>query len=144
MAGALLDTHTLLWLVNGDNLTDEALEAIAENQAAGTLYASPITGWELALAAQKPPAAHRPDLGGLPAAAWFREALQVTGAKLIPVKQRIALEAADVATVFARKDPGDCFLIATARVRHIPIITRDGPMRDLALARPDYLQVIAC
>lgn len=91
MAGALLDTHTLLWLANGDNLTDEALEAIAENQAAGTLYASPITGWELALAAQKPPAAHRPDLGGLPAAAWFREALQATGAKMIPVKKRIGL-----------------------------------------------------
>ncbi len=144
MPGALLDTHTLLWLVNGDNLSDEALDAIAENQAAGALYASPITGWELAVAAQKPPAAHRPDLGGRAAAHWFREAIQVTGAKLIPIKQRIATEAADVATVYARKDPGDCFLIATARVRRIPIITRDGAMRDLARDRPDYLSVIVC
>jgi PIN domain nuclease of toxin-antitoxin system len=144
LPGALLDTHTLLWLVNGDNLSDEALDAIAENQAAGALYASPITGWELAVAAQKPPAAHRPDLGGRAAAHWFREAIQVTGAKLIPIKQRIATEAADVATVYARKDPGDCFLIATARVRRIPIITRDGAMRDLARDRPDYLSVIVC
>ena len=144
MPGALLETHALLWLVNGDNLSDEALDAIAENQAAGTLYASPITGWELAVAAQKPPAAHRPDLGGRAAAQWFRDAVQVTGAKLIPIKQRIAAVAADVATVYARKDPGDCFLIATARVRRIPIITRDGAMRDLALDRPDYLSVIIC
>jgi PIN domain nuclease of toxin-antitoxin system len=144
LPGALLDTHALLWLVNGDNLTDEALDAIATNQAAGTLYASPITGWELAVAAQKPPAADRPDLGGQAASHWFREALQVTGAKLIPVKQRIAIEAAAVAAVYARKDPGDCFLIATARVRGIPLITRDGAILELARAQPDYLSVIAC
>ena len=130
--------------MNGDDLSDDALETIAANQAAGTLYASPITGWELGLAAQKPRAAHRPDLGGLEAGAWFRAALAVTGAKLIPIRQRIGLEAAAVPATYGRGDPGDCFLIATARVRRIPIITRDGPMCDLAQAQPDYLQVIAC
>ncbi len=144
MTGALLDTHALLWLVNGDTLTDQALDAIATHQAAGALYASPITGWELAVAAQKPPAAHRPDLGGLTASNWFRDALQVTGAKLIPIKQRIAIEAAEVAAVYARKDPGDCFLIATARVRNIPLITRDGAILALAEAQPGYLSVIEC
>jgi PIN domain nuclease of toxin-antitoxin system len=68
----------------------------------------------------------------------------LTGAKLAPVHQRIAFEAADVATVYARKDPGDCFLIATARIRRIPIITRDAAMVDLAEAQPDYLRVIQC
>jgi PIN domain nuclease of toxin-antitoxin system len=58
--------------------------------------------------------------------------------------QSIAFEAAEVPTVYSRKDPGDCFLIATARVRGIPIITRDFAMRDLARDRPDYLSVIIC
>lgn len=49
-----------------------------------------------------------------------------------------------MATVYARKDPGDCFLIATARIRRIPIITRDAAMVDLAEAQPDYLRVIQC
>jgi PIN domain nuclease of toxin-antitoxin system len=54
------------------------------------------------------------------------------------------LEAAEVVNVYARKDPGDCFLIATARIRRMPIITRDAAMIDLALTRPDYLAVIEC
>ena len=145
MPGALLDTHTLYWLVSGtDDLTDAALVAIAEQQAAGTLLVSPITAWELAVAAQKPPGPGRPDLGGQLAREWFREAVRLTGAKLVPVQQRIALEAADVATVYSRKDPGDCFLIATARMRRVPIVTRDTAMVDLAKAQPDYLQVIGC
>ncbi len=145
MAGALLDTHALYWLVSGTGeLTDAALVAIGEHQAAGTLFVSPITAWELAVAAQKRPGAGRPDLGDQLAHDWFREAVRLTGARLIPIHQRIALEAADVATIYARKDPGDCFLIATARVRRIPIITRDAEMLALAQERPSYLATIQC
>lgn len=144
MPGALLDTHALLWLVNGDNLSDEALDAIAESQAINALFVSPISAWEIALAAQKPALARRPNLQGNPAAAWFQEAVRVTGARIIPIHQRIALEAANVAEIYARKDPGDCILIATARVRRIPIITRDQPMCDLARDAPDYLAVVGC
>lgn len=58
MPGALLDTHALYWLVTAaDILLEEAILAIAVNQAAGTLYVSPITGWELAVASRK--AAHK-------------------------------------------------------------------------------------
>jgi len=58
--------------------------------------------------------------------------------------QAITFEAADVPTIYSRRDPGDCFLIATARLKRIPIITRDGAMCDLARDRPDYLSVIIC
>lgn len=58
--------------------------------------------------------------------------------------QVVAFEAAEVPLIYGRKDPGDCFLIATARVRGLPIVTRDGAMHDLARERPDYLSVIAC
>ncbi len=55
MPGALLDTHALYWLVSGAKpLADEALVAIGETQTAGALFVSPITAWELAIAAQKP------------------------------------------------------------------------------------------
>ena len=42
------------------------------------------------------------------------------------------------------KDPGDCFLIATARVRRIPIVTRDGVMQTIAAEKAGYLDVIVC
>jgi hypothetical protein len=60
---------------------------------------------ELAVAAQKRPGPGRPDLGGQFAREWFRDAVRLTGARLAPVHERIAFEAAEVATVYARKDP---------------------------------------
>lgn len=142
---ALLDTHALYWLVNAVKpLANGALVAIAEAQAVDRLYVSPATAWELGVAAGKPPRADRPDLGDLPASRWFREAMIVTGARLVPIHQKIALEAAEVVARTGHKDPGDCFLIATARVRRLPIITRDRVMRDLAAADPTYLSVIEC
>ena len=142
MAGALLNSHTLYWLVSGvETLTDQALVAIGENQAAGTLYASPITAWELTIASKKP--AHRgpPDLGPGSPALWFREAVKAVEAKIIPIRQTIAVEAAAVVEATGHRDPGDCYLIATARVRKIPIITRDNILIGLDRA---YLDVIEC
>jgi PIN domain nuclease of toxin-antitoxin system len=143
LAGVLLDSHTLYWLVSGEKpLSDDALVAIGENQEAGTLYVSPITAWELTLAARKP--AHRdpPVLGVGTPQQWFREAIRATEARLLPIQQRIALEAAAIVAATEHGDPGDCFLIATARMRRIPIITRDRVMIDLA--DRGHLDVIEC
>lgn len=143
--GALLDTHALYWLVSEtEALSDAALVVIAEQQAARTLYVSPITAWELGVIALKPRQMERPDLGDLTPRQWFREAVRLVGASLVPVRQTIALEAAEVVATTGHKDPGDCFLIATARVRKIPIITRDRVMLNLARDSPEYLTVIGC
>jgi PIN domain nuclease of toxin-antitoxin system len=83
-----------------------------------------------------------PNLGiGMPSK-WFSETVAATGSKIIPIKQRIACEAAAVAIDTGHKDTGDCYLIATAGIRKIPIITRDTITQGLAL--PDHLQVIVC
>ena len=144
MPGVLLDTHTLLWLVNGAALSEDAITAIAQAQRDRMLFVSAISGWELSVAAQKAPGPGRPDLGGRPASLWFRAALTLTGAKLATITQAITFEAAEVPTIYSRRDPGDCFLIATARVKRIAIVTRDRAMCDLARERPDYLNVITC
>lgn len=145
LAGILLDTHALFWLVSGeDNLAEEALVAIGENQQAGTLYVSPITSWELSVATQKGRVAGRPHLGEQPVARWFREAISVTEAKIIPIKQRIACEAAEVVVTTGHKDPGDCFLMATARVSKLSLVTRDGIIRQIADADPNYLDIVVC
>lgn len=143
MPGALLDTHALYWLVTSvDTLSEESLVAIAECQVAGTLWLSPITAWELTIAARKPANRDPPDLGPGTPSRWFSAAVAATGARVAPIRQRIACEAAAVVADTGHKDPGDCYLIATARVKRIPIITRDAVMHGLA-AR-SYLQVIPC
>ncbi|TFF25028.1 PIN domain-containing protein [Jiella endophytica] len=143
MAGALLDTHALYWLTAASEpLSDEAILLISEHKAGGTLYVSPISAWELALAAQKPAHKNPVDLGGKAPAIWFSHALAATAAKVIPIRQRIACEAAMVVEETGHKDPGDCYLVATARVRRLSIVTRDAVL--LGLASPGYLDVIAC
>lgn len=63
---------------------------------------------------------------------------------MIPIQQRISCEAAKVVTDTGHKDPGDCFLIATARIRRVPIVTRDGIIRSIAAENAGYLDVIEC
>ena len=137
----LLDTHALLWLARGEALERAALDAIADAQEAGTLYASAITAWELGVAGLK--RTNRPELGMAPLL-WFRRALRSTGAKLATITPAVAAEAAAVPAAYGRGDPGDCFLIATARVRRLSLVTRDGPILRLAAARPSYIQAVEC
>ncbi len=119
-----------------------ALAAIAAAQLASHVLISPISVSEAALALRKPNG--RPNLGGRDAAQWFRAAVKLPGFKLANLTRRIALEAAKVPAIFGRGDPGDCFLIATAHVKRIPIVTRDQQMLRLAKTRPSYLTVIPC
>jgi len=139
----LLDTHTLYWLITAaGTLSEEALIAIADNQTNGTLYVSPITAWELSIASRKPPHKDPPSLGTQSPSRWFSDAVAATKARVVPIHQRIACEAAAVVTDTGHRDPGNCYLIATARVKKIAIITRDSVM--LRLASPPYFNVIVC
>lgn len=123
-------------------MSADALEAIAGAQLDGKLFLSPITGWEAALALTKRDG--RPDLGDRDGAAWFRAARQLPGASLVPIGPRIALEAARVPALYGRGDPGDCFIIATARMKRVPIVTRDHAILDLAAREPAHVAVVPC
>jgi PIN domain nuclease of toxin-antitoxin system len=144
MVRLLLDSNALIWLVGTKPMQPTALLAITNAQAAGTLYVSPMTAWEIALASQKKNPDRRPDLGGLDAATWFRQARRRADAKLILIGSQIALEAARVPAILGQGDPGDCFIVATARVKRLVVVTRDGPLQALATAQPDYLGVLPC
>ena len=137
----LLDTHALLWLVRGEFRTKAAIAAVLTAQEEGRLYVSAISAWELGVAELK--RRDRPDLG-MPSAAWFRQALATTGARLATISVSVAAEASTVPAVYGSGDPGDCFIIATARVRRIPVVTRDGRMLALAVSAPDYLEAVEC
>ena len=142
MSAVLLDTNAIIWFMARDRLERAALEAIAIAQSAGNVLISPISSWEAALALRKRHG--QPDLGGRDAAQWFRAVLKVPGFRLANLTRRVALEAAQVPVILGRGDPGDCFLVATARIKHIPIVTRDHQILRLAKTRPDYLSAVRC
>jgi len=144
MPGLLLDTNAMVWFLAEAPLEDAALFAIARAQADRTLFVSPISAWEAALAIRKTNPDRRPNLNGQDAARWFVRGRRSIGARLVTIGHAIALEAARVPEIYGSGDPGDCFLIATTRVKTLTIVTRDGPMAALAAARPDYLDLIPC
>jgi PIN domain nuclease of toxin-antitoxin system len=142
MSSVLLDTNALIWFLNGDYLDPAALLAIAEAQTSHGIFLSPISAWEAALAVQK--FRRQPDLGGRDASQWFRAALKVPGTRLVRSSSKIAIEAAKVPSIYGHGDPGDCFIIATARVKKLRLVTRDARMHRLAARLPEYLQTIRC
>ena len=144
MTRLLLDSNALIWPAETKPMQASALTAIRDAQTAGTLFVSPVTAWEIALASRKKDYARRPDLGGLDPASWFREARRRTGARLVLIGSQIALEAARVPVILGQGDPGDCFIVATAHVKQCAVVTRDSDMEALSAAQPDYLKVVGC
>jgi PIN domain nuclease of toxin-antitoxin system len=140
----LLDTNALIWFLAAEFMEPEALVAITQAQEAGSLYVSPISAWEAAMAQNKTNPAKRPNLNGLDAATWFRRACATTGSKIARIGSQIALEAAKIPQVSGNGDPGDCFIIATARVNKLAVVTRDGKMQRLPASDPAFLSTVAC
>jgi PIN domain nuclease of toxin-antitoxin system len=142
MPGLLLDTHAVIWMISGEALHPLARLRIAAAQAARTLCISPVTAWEVGVGTLK--TKNRPDTQGLPPDIWFEKAVLNTGARILPITKAIALEASLVPAIYGSGDPGDCFLIATARVRGLLLVTCDERIARLPRRMPEYLQVVGC
>jgi PIN domain nuclease of toxin-antitoxin system len=142
MSGLLLDTHAVIWMIAGEPLRPSAEARIAAAQAARMLFISPITAWEVGVGALK--RKNRPDIQGLSPDIWFDKAVLSIGARVLPITKAIAVEASRVPAIYGSGDPGDCFLIATARVRRLSLVTRDERIANLANRVPGYLQVFPC
>ena len=143
-AGLLLDTHVQLWLEGKLLIPPDTLKEIGLAGTKGKLYYSDIAHWELGVALGKRNPDRRPDLGGLAPAAWLERLRRRFHVRALGISAAISEEAGLMSATLGYGDPGDCFLIATARVHGLTLVTHD--MRILALARrkPDYVSVLAC
>jgi PIN domain nuclease of toxin-antitoxin system len=141
LVGALLDTHSLYWAVSGEQpLSAEAKAFLGKSQTSSSVFISAVVAWELSLAARK--RHNAPSFGNLSIDEWLQQARKQVFVRTIPITERIAIEAATVVTDTGHKDPGDGYIIATARVRNITIITRDAAI--LKIAASGYVKAIAC
>lgn len=142
--GVLLDTNALVWFAAGERLNDGALLEIARAQSQARLFVSAISAWEVALALQKTNPTRRPNLGGADAASWFKSVIETSHARVVPVNATIAVEAASVTSSYRISDPGDCHIVATARVRRLMLITRDAALIALSKRDATALSALAC
>ncbi len=124
----LLDTHIWLWWVFGDARVGNAgiRALIHEGEHAHRLSISAISIWEALLLRE----AGRIRIDG-DLRAWLREAREKFVVAALPVDERVALESRMLPGVF-HSDPGDRFIVATARIAGACVATTDRRILEYA------------
>lgn len=120
MKKLLLDTHIWIWSVLEPERLARSVAAELENPE-NELYLSPISIWEVLMLAQK----GRVDLRG-EARRWITRALRELSLGEAAVTHEVAQEIGRLG--LAHRDPADHFLLATAKVFGLTLVTAD---RDL-------------
>jgi PIN domain nuclease of toxin-antitoxin system len=134
----LLDTCTIIWMVDDAPLSDIARAAIRRAANSDSVFVSPVSAWEIGLIANRASAGFRFHPS---AVLWFQTLLAKPGIYLTPLAPDAAIEAAALPGRLHR-DPADRLLIATARDLGVPLVTRDA--RILAYAAQGHLDAIPC
>lgn len=121
----LLDTHVLVWAMEGDgrlgSRSGRLIEGAAED---GTLFVSAITPWEIAMLAENGRLALGRDVG-----AWLGAALALPGIRLAPITPAVAVDSVRLPGDF-HADPADRLIIATARELGATLLTADRAILD--------------
>jgi PIN domain nuclease of toxin-antitoxin system len=114
----LLDTNAVIWLAAGpDGLGRRARDLLLDARDRQALFLSVVTLWELAVLAQKGRLRLEGDL-----ARWSHDA-EAVGYAFLSVDALVVLEACRLPGFHA--DPADRFLVATARLNGLTLITGD-------------------
>jgi PIN domain nuclease of toxin-antitoxin system len=132
----LLDTCAVLWVANGETISDEAREAIAQAAAGDAVFVSPISAWEVATLVQK----GRVMLSMAPDS-WFEALLALPGVRLAPMPPRTLMASAFLPGS-PPSDPADRIIAATARAENLVLITRDRKL--LSYGAEGHLRGLAC
>ena len=117
MRPLLLDTCAVLRLANGEfgKFSRSAMDAMRE---AGMLYVSPISEWEISLKWKQ---------GGiklpLEPRELMRKMVDAYSLSLVPLSEEVMFRATELPDI--HKDPADRFIIATALLGNMVVVTTD-------------------
>jgi PIN domain nuclease of toxin-antitoxin system len=112
----LLDTCGLLWLAHEQKkISQEILKRIDESPI---VYVSAITSFEIGLKYKTGKL-----LLPVPPKEWFTEIISHHDISVIDLDEDICLKATELPEI--HRDPCDRFIIATALIRNLPVITAD-------------------
>jgi PIN domain nuclease of toxin-antitoxin system len=100
------------------------------------LLFSAVSAWELGLLVEKKRLAFV-----IPVETWVNRFVSRPGIRVIPLDLNMALRATSLPQPFVH-DPADRFLVSTARILSVPILTRDKHILDYS--RAGHVRAIAC
>ncbi len=116
----VLDTHVLIWLINGDQtLSSNVKQAIDEASAGGETLVPVVCFWEVGMLHSK----RRLHLEK-PPLEWTRDALNRPGIQVAPFIPEIAISSTQLPGNF-HQDPADRVIVATGRALDATVVTRD-------------------
>ncbi len=120
----LLDTHIWIWWVDDpDRLTEGQIAILEANEQQGLLL-SKISVWEVAKLVEK----GRIEFS-VPIVEWITLATQYPGIQLVDLTNDIIVESTQLPGSF-HNDPADQLIVATSRVKNIPLLTADSKILD--------------
>ena len=112
----ILDTCALLWLASGNKrLTKTVLKAIKEAPAVSV---SAISGFEVAIKVGRGKL-----VLPLGPTDWFQQVIVHHGLTALPLELSVCIAAAKLPAI--HNDPCDRFIIATARLNQLTVVTTD-------------------
>ena len=118
---ALLDTHALVWWVDGSKkLAREQYRATERAASTGALFVSEISFWEIAMLVEVGKLSVREPLDE-----WLERAAAAPTVQRIGITPTIAREVASLSTT-RKWDPADRIIVATARVLGARLVTSDS------------------
>ncbi len=118
----LLDTHVWLWqMLDCERLSTSAAEALRD--PAHELHLSSISAWEFLVLVRK----GRLSVDGDPAR-WLRTALRRSPVTMVGLDLETAIRSEQLE--WTHGDPADRFLVATAQVNDMILITADRRIRQ--------------
>ncbi len=131
--GLLLDTHVLIWDLEGSpKIGKHVRGAIEAAMMSDAVLVSAITPWEIALLVSK----GRVQLG-CDVMDWLSTALGKPGVHLAPLEPEIAVASTRLPFEM-HPDPADRVIVATARQLGATLVTADGAL--LALAKKGHFR----
>ncbi|MDO9319339.1 MAG: type II toxin-antitoxin system VapC family toxin [Gammaproteobacteria bacterium] len=122
----VLDTHVLVWWVNGDaGLSAAAETAITEEMRSpeGLILVSSISAWEIALLIQKGRLQLSTNVDD-----WLSAVQEIPAVRFVPVNNDIGVQSTRLPDEF-HPDPADRIIVALARHMSAPLVTADARIR---------------
>jgi PIN domain nuclease of toxin-antitoxin system len=119
----VLDTHALIWWVNGDaQLSQQAHNTIeAElSRSDGQVLISAISAWEIAMLVAKGRLAMTMDVD-----VWLETVASIEGVSFVPVDARVAVQSVRLPGEL-HPDPADRLIVALARHYSCVLVTADA------------------
>ena len=117
----VLDTHALVWLLQGSERLGPGARALIEAAAKGDgAFVAAISAWEIAMLVAKGRLALDREVGE-----WLDAALALPGLRLAPLDPQVAVDSTRLPGQ-PHGDPADRLIVATARRHTATLITDDA------------------